>query len=262
MTEQIEIRRLTTMDELHDMQHVEEAVWDMPPTPVHQTHTALHNGGIILGAFTEEKMIGFLYSFAGFDGKNAYLCSHMLGIISTYRKGGLGMRMKFKQADIAKSLGYTKITWTFDPLESLNAYLNLHKLGANGAYYKENHYGSMDDGLNQGLPTDRIKIEWNLDKEQTKKDIHFDEAKLLLRKENDHPVVTDTFTNNFSKNEGGWFVTVPAHFQLIKQQDIQLAKNWRYETRKVFQALYSEGYQAKDFIHDGSNDVSYYYFSK
>lgn len=258
MTKQIKIRPLTSMDELHIMQEVEEAVWQMPPTPVHQTYTALNNGGIILGAFDGTKMIGFLYSFAGFDGHVSYLCSHMLGILPEYRKNGLGLRMKFKQAELAKQKGYPMMTWTFDPLESLNAYLNLNKVGAVGAYYKEDHYGSMDDGLNQGLPTDRIQIEWWFDK-KTFQSVDFDESKLLLSvKDNGHPVTI----NQFSEKDGAWFVAIPENFQSIKHDNIELAKAWRYETRKVFQTLFNHGYQAKDLVRDQANQLSYYYFSK
>lgn len=112
------IRALTTMEELKQMQEIETAVWQMPPLPVHQTFTALNNGGIILGAFDDKKLIGFLYSFAGFDGHVSYICSHMLGILPAYRASGLGVQMKIKQAEIARDMGYQMITWTFDPLES------------------------------------------------------------------------------------------------------------------------------------------------
>ncbi|UCZ52925.1 GNAT family N-acetyltransferase [Bacillus shivajii] len=261
MSEQIEMRQLTTMEELTTMQHVEKSVWNMHPIPVHQTYTALKNGGVILGAFANEKMIGFLYSFAGFDGKEPYLCSHMLGILPEYRKGGLGVCMKLKQAEVAERMGYSKITWTFDPLESLNAYLNLHKLGAVGSYYKENNYGSMNDELNQGLPTDRIVIEWKMNG-RPKRNIVFDKTKLLLDMDNGHPVTTKVFTDEFPNESNEWFIAIPANFQSMKQENIKLAKEWRYETRKVFQALYSHGYEAKDLIHDRSSQLSYYYFSK
>ncbi|GGB61629.1 hypothetical protein GCM10011409_43580 [Lentibacillus populi] len=258
MTEQIEIRELTTLDELTEMQHVEKAVWHMPPIPIHQTYTALNNGGIILGAFKQETMIGFLYSFAGFAGDIPYLCSHMLGILPVYRQDGLGLLMKCKQAELAKQKGYAMITWTFDPLESLNAYLNLHKIGAVGAHYHVNHYGKMDDGLNQGLPTDRIQIEWWLNKEIPVMKTTFDEDSVLLDRNDDgFPVVNDIVING----QYGWFVAIPENFQAIKHQDIAVAKAWRYETRHVFKKLFSKGYQAVDLVRDPAKQVSYYFFN-
>ncbi|WP_188456343.1 GNAT family N-acetyltransferase [Virgibacillus oceani] len=259
MSNPIEIRQLTNLEELAEMQQVEESVWHMPPTPIHQTYTALNHGGVLLGAYDGGKMIGFIYSFAGFDGNDPYLCSHMLGILPNYRKDGLGMKMKLKQAEISAKMGYPMMTWTFDPLESLNAYLNLHKLGAIGAHYKIDHYGSMDDGLNQGLPTDRIQIEWHFNR-TTYQAIDFDEAKLLLNIDKDgYPI---TIKENIDSANDVWFIAIPEKFQTIKQQNPQLAREWRFETRKVFQALFSKGFQAIDVVRDESNPISYYYFSK
>ncbi|MFD2044750.1 GNAT family N-acetyltransferase [Ornithinibacillus salinisoli] len=261
MQETVEIRRLTTMEELRQMQEVEAAVWQAEPTPVHQTYTASYNGGLMLGAFIGEKMIGFQYSFAGFDGENPYLCSHMLGILPAYRNGGLGVKMKFKQAEVARELGYEMMTWTFDPLESLNAYVNLHKLGSVGASYKVNHYGMMDDGLNKGLPTDRIQIEWRFNKKSKicTESFHLNNV-LLEKNERGEPVLTKKFSEgSFDSKQNSWLVAIPTNFQELKQNNLELAITWRYETRKVFLELFSNGYQATDLIRrDG---VSYYCFS-
>lgn len=260
---QIEIKKVTSMEELPKIQQLEKSVWNMPPIPVHQTFTAINNGGIILGAYDGEEMVGFLYSFAGFDGKNSYLCSHMLGILEAYRKSGLGLKLKWKQAEIAKNMGYPFITWTFDPLESLNAHLNLHKLGAIGAYYKENHYGKMKDDLNQGLPTDRIQIIWHLDDRKNKKVAdEIDKNNILLTMEGKKPSIKEAFRKDIFNNQSGWFVAVPMNFQQIKRNDIKLARAWRYDTRKIFQSLFSHGYLATDVINDRDKEISYYYFSR
>src|SRR5699024_12323394 len=106
------------------MQRVEAQVWKMDPIPIHQTFTALQNGGIILGAFDNKKLIGFLNSFPGFIRGNTHLCSHMLGILPEYRTVGLGEKMKLKQAKLAREAGYSLISWTFDQLES--GYVSLY----------------------------------------------------------------------------------------------------------------------------------------
>lgn len=260
MTNTIKIRQLTTMAELREMQQVEETVWQTSPNPVHQTYTALKNGGIILGAFDKDKMIGFLYSFAGFDGENPYLCSHMLGILPDYREGGLGEHIKQKQAETARKTGYSMIIWTFDPLESLNAYLNLHKLGAIGTVYKKNHYGPMNDELNQGLSTDRFQIEWHINQQKPSREITFDKSKLLLDvKENSEPFIKP---DAFNPANNGWFVAIPSNFQTIKKRNFDLAKKWRHQSSQLFELLFTNGFIATDFLHDHSNQISYYYFCK
>ncbi|GAA0594591.1 GNAT family N-acetyltransferase [Virgibacillus siamensis] len=260
MTNDITIRPLTGMDELLEMQKIEETVWQMSPNPVHQTFTALNNGGIILGAFDDNSMIGFLYSFAGFDGQNAYLCSHMLGILPAYRSGGLGMRMKRMQAQLAGKMGYSIITWTFDPLESLNAFLNLHKLGAIGAAYHTDHYGVMDDNLNKDLPTDRIQIEWTIGGRKYIPKVKVAPDRLLTDvSEHNEPIGRPTI---FQENHDEWFVAIPTNFQSIKQENIELARQWRQVTREAFQLLFSQKYIARDLLRDQTKEISYYYFSK
>ena len=258
----IEIREITTIEELHQLQQVERAVWEMPSIPIHQTFTAMKNGGIILGAYSGEKMVGFLYSFAGFDSNSVYLCSHMLGILPEYRKADLGVKMKLKQAQLAKDKGYDMITWTFDPLESKNAYLNLHKLGAIGAVYRTNHYGDLNDKLNQGLPTDRILIKWDLNKSTKKRENHsLDMGKVLLTADKFGKPIASDVTGTLSSDK--WFVAIPRDIQTMKQTDFELAKEWRYQTRKIFKQLFAVGYQATDLLLDtNENFISFYVFTK
>lgn len=260
MRENISIERLVSMKSLHQMQQVEEEVWQMSANPVHQTYTASKNGGVLLGAFDGAKMIGFLYSFAGFNGSHSYLCSHMLGILPDYRKIGLGKQMKRKQAEIARELGYTMITWTFDPLESRNAYLNLHKLGATGVYYKQNYYGSMHDQLNQGLPTDRIQIEWYINETASVLNPKVDANRILI--DTNEKGIPVSKWDSFTSDKDAWFVAIPENFQSLKRTNIELAIKWRQLTSEGFQFLFDQGYKAKDLVRDQSRQVSYYYFSK
>ncbi|WP_121616398.1 GNAT family N-acetyltransferase [Virgibacillus halodenitrificans] len=259
----VEIRQLTTMSELYEMQKVEAAVWQMDPIPVHQTFTAMHHGGIILGAFEEDQMVGFLYSFAGFDGKVSYLCSHMMGMLPGYRMNGLGEALKFKQAEIARKLGYDMITWTYDPLESRNAYVNLHKLGAVGAIYHPNHYGEMADELNHGLPTDRFQIKWELGEKKSVQPATWDiELVLLDGGSHGEPIIKKHLETADIADSSTYFVAIPADFQTMKQTDFTLAKSWRLETGKVFKKLFDHGFQARDLLRTKEEAYSYYVFIK
>jgi predicted GNAT superfamily acetyltransferase len=255
---EVEIREITTIEELVQMQKVEQAVWGDTPTPVHQTYTAYHNGGVIIGAFLKETLIGFQYSFAGFDGKKAYLVSHSLGILPEYRKSGLGGKIKLKQAEVASKKGYNKMIWTYDPLESVNAYLNLHKLGGVTALYLENHYGDLDDGLNNGLATDRFQVEWNFLEEREPLVSVFDESSVLLEMgKSREPKWTGV---DFKDDGEVWFVAIPDSIQEIKNQRIDLAIEWRMATRNVFKRLLANGYLGRDVIR--GKEVSYYCFAK
>jgi len=160
----VEIRSIDTLDELERMAELERAIWGMPTVPTHQTLTVAKNGGVVLGAYEAEELIGFLYSFPGLADGEVYLCSHMLGVQDGHRNKGIGHLLKLAQADAARALGYRRIRWTYDPLQSRNAYLNIAKLGAICSEYIVNCYGEMTDGLNQGLPSDRFNVDWYLDR--------------------------------------------------------------------------------------------------
>lgn len=262
MLDNVIIKQLTSLEELYEMQTLEKSVWSITPTPIPQTYTTLNHGGILLGAYKEKQMVGFIYSFPGFDGKDNYLCSHMLGILPAYRKSGLAVKMKLRQAEIAKEHGYTMMTWTFDPLESVNAYLNLHKLGARGMKYKENHYGDIGGKLNHGLPTDRIQVEWHFNEQRATCTPSLKEEYVLLQSSQDaEPLVTQPLSQIEKSRKRGYFVAVPVNFQTLKQKDYPLALKWRLQSRKVFQTLFANGFVAKDLLRF-NDTINYYYFAK
>lgn len=135
------IRELTTLAEMEEVQVIEHKVWGIPPIPTYQTLTAVKNGGIMIGAYDGDKMVGFSYGFPGFKDGKIYLCSHMLGIDTAYRSQGIGERLKWKQREIAIAKGYDRMHWTYDPLETRNGYLNLTKLNGICDTYIENSKG-------------------------------------------------------------------------------------------------------------------------
>ena len=59
-------------------------------------------------------------------------------------------------------------TWTYDPLESGNAVLNIGKLGAVCRCYLRDLYGTMPDVLNAGLPSDRFEVAWWIESDRVR----------------------------------------------------------------------------------------------
>ncbi|WP_243297336.1 GNAT family N-acetyltransferase [Bacillus litorisediminis] len=269
MKESIKIRTLTSLQEMREVAELEEHVWGPPATPVHQTHTAVKNGGLVIGAYDGEKLVGFQYSFPGFKEGQVYLCSHMLGIHSDYQKSGIGEKLKQKQRELAIEMGYSFITWTFDPLLGVNAYLNLHKLGGIAGSYSENHYGMMEDAQNAGLPTDRFKVEWWIKSkyvsEHKPKHDAIDSKKILLLTEINQAGYPYVLGKNqevtFDPTVDGWLVPIPGDFQSIKNNDFELALDWRLQTREVFQLLMAHGFVGDNLIRDSEKQVSYYRFT-
>ncbi|MDI2589803.1 GNAT family N-acetyltransferase [Psychrobacillus sp. NEAU-3TGS] len=259
---QITMRVLKTVEEMQLVQQLEQTVWGMEAIPVHQTLTAVKNGGLIIGAFDEEKLVGFSYGFAGYQNNEAYLCSHMLGIHPDYQLQGIGKKLKEEQLVVAKEMGYKLITWTFDPLESRNAYLNVSKLYGIVDTYIENCYGEMTGGINAGLPTDRLQIEWWITSDRVEKkwmpsNIIFDNPFQTALTEQNLPILEEP--ESFDPTHKGYEVPVPQQFQVMKKISPETALQWRLQIRKIIQTLFSKGY-ALVAVRKTDEPVNYYQF--
>jgi predicted GNAT superfamily acetyltransferase len=114
-----------------------------------------HIGGLVLGAFDKGRLVGFLSAIPGVRNGKPYWHSHMLAVTTTHRDGGIGTRLKLAQKNSALERGIQRIEWTFDPLVSRNAYLNIEKLGVIVRRYYPSFYGN---------DSDRLIAEWHLSK--------------------------------------------------------------------------------------------------
>lgn len=241
------IKELTTLKEMEQMQQLEGQVWGTQTIPTHQTLTAVKNGGIAVGAFDGDKLVGFSYGFAAFKNGKSYLCSHMLGIDEAYRSQRIGEKLKRMQRQIAIHKGYDLMVWTYDPLETRNGYLNLTKLNGVCDTYIENCYGEMQDGFNKGLPSDRFEVHWHLTSEYVEQ-----QQEPIIG--NPHPIAHLAWNEErlpYLKvtalghlREPAYSLPVPKDFQQLKLVSAELAMHWRTVTREVFQALFSQGYIA------------------
>ena len=246
MAANLSIRKLESNEDMRLIQALEKEVWGMNPIPTHQTYTASKNGGLVIGAFDEQEIVGFSYSFPGFANGKTYLCSHMLGVHPNYQLSGIGKILKDEQRKLAKEIGYDLITWTFDPLESRNAYLNMTKLYGICNTYLENCYGEMEDGLNKGLPSDRLQIEWWISSERveeawTPQNTSYVRPFAVGQSEKGYPMI-EVNLENIPLDSDGIEVPVPENIQLIKKNEPELALDWRLKIRTVFQTLFGAGY--------------------
>ncbi len=270
----IRIRLLESVDDFRRAEALQRAVWpgsELDVVPLHVLTTVAHNGGLVLGAFDGERMVGFTWGFLATDdadpGRPALArlkyCSHMMGVHPDYRDAGIGYRLKLAQRDQVMGQGVRLITWTYDPLESRNANLNIGRLRAICRRYLREIYGQMQDGLNAGLASDRFQAEWWITSQRVKQGLAEEPARHPLRLES-ITAAGATILNRchfaddglprlparFSDPNGGLaLVEVPADFQTMKLENMPLAKEWRLRTREVFEGLFRRGYYAIDFLH-------------
>jgi len=275
------IRLIETPEEMRDVEEIQRVVWPDSETdvvPLHLLITAAHNGGLVLGAFVEEKMIGFVFGFPGIettpDGPRPKHCSHMMGIHPDHRDDGVGFALKRAQWQMVRHQSLDHITWTYDPLLSRNAYLNIAKLGAVCVTYHRSEYGDMRDGLNAGLPSDRFQLDWWINTQRVQKRLSKrprPTIKLMhAARAGLHPFYT-LHQSALRHAQGGapglvrppehvppfedrlLMAEIPADFLALKSADFSLARDWRFFTRELFETAFEKNYIVTDFIFDQNN---------
>ena len=266
----IEIRLCKTWDECVQCEELQKAVWEMPDyrdvVPANLLITAIKNGGILVGAFDADKMIGFAFGFLGSErvatepGSVATHIrlkhtSHMLAVLPNARAQGLGAQMKWLQRAEALRQGLDLMTWTYDPLQAVNAALNLVRLGAIARRYYRNAYGDMTDALNAGVASDRFEVEWYLNSARTRaraqEQSEFqvpDDARYVFAMEWEAQNLPHIVSVNAFEGET-LLVEIPADYNAMKALNRPLAIEWRAATRKVFERAFGLGYIACDFHH-------------
>jgi predicted GNAT superfamily acetyltransferase len=244
---------------------------DLEVTSTHTLHAIQHNGGMLYGAFDGDKMIGFVLAMIGTvsgDGRKDQVAAARLkmysmeaGVLPEYQSQGVGYQLKLAQRAFAINIGIRLITWTYDPLESLNGRFNIGKLGAVCHNYYRNFHGELS-GINAGLATDRFEVEWWVTNNRV-------EGRVVKGR---RPLSLEMFLNSGALllNETTWsdaglpvpppyplapqanliLVEIPSDFQTIKQQDFALALAWREHTRDLFEGLFHDNFTVTDFVYD------------
>jgi chorismate synthase len=239
----IVIRDIETLEEMREIEDLQREIWgvsDLDVLPALALRPQKEVGAILMGAFAEGRMVGFVFGFPGILNGETIIHSDMLGVIAAYRSHGIGYLLKCAQRQAALALGVKRITWTFDPLQSRNAYLNFSKLGVVADRYLVNYYGETSSFLHR-FGTDRLWVSWLLDSERVKARVDRNEATktpdlnipaLVRVGRNGEPVVNTDLTDREV------VIEIPGE---------QNAELWREPTRAAFTRALSSGYTIEDF---------------
>lgn len=258
---QIEIRRLKNLYEYRDCERLQQEVWGSVAVSSEVLRVTQKYGGAVLGVIAKGKLLGFVYAFlARYHGQLAHW-SHMMAVDERHRDKGLGFRMKLVHRELALQEGIKSICWTYDPLQSRNAALNIARLAARVEEYIPDCYGHFPSAIEKGLPSDRLVVNWQVGSARV--------ARRLLAPSSpainlDLPTINETRRNKkgfivnraieLSFAEPRLLLEIPANTDEMRIHALQLARQWRLEMRRMFQAAFERGTRVLDFVTTGAGD--------
>src|ERR1051325_12155706 len=94
------IREAESEAEYHAVEEIQRISWgfsDLDIVPAATLMATQHAGGLVLGAFEGDKMIGFAHGFPAFEQGRASIHSHMLAGIPGHREAQVGFNVKLAQ---------------------------------------------------------------------------------------------------------------------------------------------------------------------
>jgi predicted GNAT superfamily acetyltransferase len=253
----MEIRKLATPEEYLEAEQLQHAVWNFPDReiiPLNELVVMQKHGGHVFGGFDGPKMASFCYGCPAFKDGKPYHYSRLLGVLPAYQDSGLGHSMKLKQREYVLAQKLDLVAWTYDPLLSRNAYLNIEKLGCIVREYQVNLFPASGSRFNQGLESDRFTAQWWIASKRTKDRIAGRRPTYDLEA---HAPALETRVS-----EAGWrepvgtrttlrskrlSVEIPDDLPALMKDDLPLAQRWRDRTRGVFEAYFAKGYVVYGF---------------
>jgi predicted GNAT superfamily acetyltransferase len=253
------IKGIETLAEMREVEELQKEVWG-PEDVVPLTHLiAAHEVGCsLIGAFDGAKLVGFVYGFIGLEGGHSIIHSHMLAVKTEWRDHHLGYRLKLAQREQALAQGFARITWTFDPLQSRNAYLNFARLGVVADQYKINFYGEESvSPLHSHIGTDRLWVTWLPASERVRRRLATGAGGLTLTVEmlktitlveadtDGVPILREKMEELYEFEYA--LIEIPADIGSLQQHNPARAADWRSATRRAFNLALASGYLVEEF---------------
>ena len=260
------LRRLSTTDEFDDAVALQHDVWGdrfAEVVPAGVLRVVQYVGGVVAGAFTDTgELAGFVFGVSGIRDDRLSHWSDTLAVQQKYRNRGIGEDLKRFQRDLLLPLGVERVYWTFDPLESKNAYLNFNRLGVTAAEYRRDFYGATHSRLHDEIGTDRLVALWEIGAPRIAELLDGTRPRAALTDEmlSGSPLVNETFEGvagpvsgepNLELSAPLVRIAIPADIQQLKAQSPQAAREWRRVTRLAFEAYFARGFSASALVRRG-----------
>ena len=238
----------------------------VPPTVL---MIAQKTGGLVLGAYVDDLLVGFAWGISGLRGNHKIHWSDMLAVKKSFRDQGIGYLLKMRQRQILRRRGVQEILWTFDPLESRNAHFNFSKLGVVVREYCPNFYGFTRSPVHAVLETDRLIAIWNIQVGTTAprtKQTMLETRRIInpCRLSKTNELISGTPDLNLHKRNR--VSTTPLYFEMVsnlaelRSKNLPLARQWQQHTRTAFCHYLSKSYIITDFVREEIDSRMGYFY--
>lgn len=275
----ITVRPVERLEEYRACQEVQRKAWGITEdgylVPVATMISVQHAGGLVLGAFEGERLVGFAFGYLGRVHGRWALYSQLAGVDPSIQSSGAGGLLKQAQRAWARQQGLALVAWTYDPLQAGNANFNLHRLGACSHTYQVNYFGERSDLLNAGLDTDRLLVEWGTDAPPPPPvgaDPLTEVVRLVSgRRRRDgllEPVASPAGGAHMAPGASPAGnpaalqaqIAIPPDIAALKAADPALAGAWQQAVRAAFQQAFAAGLVAVDFARQPDDDGLQMYY--
>ena len=241
---EVTIRECVSVDDFKQCIELEREVWhddDIGIMPIRLYMISKTCNAPTIGGFDSAgRLVGFVHTSLALLGRHVAYHSHLAAVVEALRHRDIGYRMKLAQREHALLVGIPLIIWTFDPLLSRNAHLNINKLGAIIRRYEVNYYSEgFSTVFDSDVPSDRIFAEWWVGSPHVKSVL-----------EGSRPSVAE--------HRGA--VEIPEDINALRATSIEEHLRWRLAVREAFQRELARGNIVRAFAREPEKERGGYIF--
>ena len=273
----LQIQALSNTDQFERVVDLQKEIWGYgrrggdDPYPARALFALAESGGLVALAVLEEKAVGFSVAWLGMDPKvdRHYLHSQLVGIIPGHRHLSIGYHLKLYQRDFSLHRELDLVRWTFDPLLSANANLNMRKLGALAQVYVPDFYGGLLDRFSAGTGSDRLWVDWYINSPRVLARLRAPAGPLealppvpqVTRIEEEGSGESwrrlEAYQTDCKEND--LLVEIPDNFDTLRRTHRQEALRWREGIRRILRHYFSQGYRIADCLVLGGDRRRHFY---
>ena len=237
-------------------------IWQLPHlTAVQQS------GGLLLGALTpthpstdslDAILIDLLSTVDGYSACRTVAWA----VRPQQRNKGIGTKLRLIERKALQQGAVDLVHWDADPLNSIDIYVALNKLGGILTGYRCDTLGSARDARAPGIATDRVRVEWWIDSPRVisildqgnpppHHHIGLNDMAVLTKTTLLPTGVRGIIEQEQSITAKHVLVEIPEDLDHIQVRDHDAAIQWRVQSRRFMDQLFESGYLGVGLIHEG-----------